>query len=169
MMISQKQAFEILAKFKVPDGVILHSIAVAKKAIEVGERIKATGRDVDIPALKIACILHDIGKIKSRTLDHAEASASMLREIGIDEKIISIVGSHSDQPKEFYEMGIEAKILKYVDCITMHDRITTMDERFEEAAQRREKEGLHNDAVGIRNALAGHKILEKEILKMMEK
>lgn len=62
--VSEKEAIRLLRKYanskKDFDGVLKHSRAVQRLAIEIGKKVK----DIDLDFIKIASLLHDIGRFE---------------------------------------------------------------------------------------------------------
>jgi len=59
---TRKECFEIIEKFCVPEHIAKHSLAVAKLAILLAERLKEKGISVDADLVERACLLHDIAR-----------------------------------------------------------------------------------------------------------
>jgi putative nucleotidyltransferase with HDIG domain len=60
---TRKECFEIIKEFHVPSHILRHSVAVAKLAVFLAERLKEKGIGVDVELLDRACLLHDIARV----------------------------------------------------------------------------------------------------------
>ena len=103
-----------------------HVNRVAEMAFLIGKK----RGDVDMDILIAGALLHDVGKLleyeridkkirKSslgKILRHPVSGASLAMEVGLDEKIVSIIASHSKEG-EFVERIPEAIIVHHCDFI----------------------------------------------------
>ena len=67
-MYTEKDALKLMKKHASDDdayeGVMIHTMAVQKKALEVADAAIKNGHDIDIEFIKTSIILHDIGRFK---------------------------------------------------------------------------------------------------------
>ena len=141
-MITEKQALALLEKYKLPDKIVEHCKAVSGKAGEVSERINAHGKaKVDCQKMRVAGLLHDIGKInflkedgkEENTIErHELESGRILEREGLPE-IADIVARHGicaviDSP---VELTLEQKIIIYADANVVEDKRCSLKERYE--------------------------------------
>ncbi|KAA0003876.1 MAG: HD domain-containing protein [Thermoplasmata archaeon] len=103
-----------------------HVNRVAEMAFAIGKK----RGDVDMDALLAGALLHDVGKLleyekvgkkirKSslgKIIRHPISGASLAMEVGLDERIVSIISSHSKEG-EFVERIPEAIIVHHCDFI----------------------------------------------------
>ncbi len=99
---SEKEAIELLNKYKVPEEVIEHCKKVRNKALKIADQISAKGHKVDKELVKSIALLHDIGKYKysrergcseSELGLHAPESQLLLEKLGYPE-LAKICGAH---------------------------------------------------------------------------
>lgn len=140
-MLSEEEAIELLKEHDLPEGIIEHSKGVGSRAAEMASRIP----EVDEKMLKIAGLLHDIGKgncmgdeSDEALDDHALESGRILRELG-EEKLARICERHS--ASELAENGLEdysleEKILILSDMQTMGGKQVSMEERLDDLFSR---------------------------------
>ncbi len=126
--MSREAALSLLRKLKLPEHIIKHSLAVAKKAVEIAKQIQAAGHTVNIEIVEIGAILHDIGRIKEQGVNHAAEGGKILREIGYPEVIVRIIETHS--LNDYWPETIEEKIVCYTDKICKGTQETSIDKRF---------------------------------------
>jgi len=167
-MISEKQAMEILKKYKTPKEIIEHSIAVSKKAVHIAEKLRQKGYNVNIEVVKIAGLLHDIGKLKAKGITHGAETGKILREVGCCEAIARTAELHNYPDTNLSDLHLEAKIIVYADAITMHDKYVTLKKRFDDVIQRRIQAGRIREADMIKSYYPQLKKIEKEILDLMK-
>jgi uncharacterized protein len=125
---SREQALQLLRDNQCPTKVIKHCKAVAKLALETAETCREKGLKVDLELVEIGALLHDIGRSKTHTVQHAIAGAEILEAAGLPEPVISITKRHIGGgittseaeklgwPKDVYvPMTLEEKIVSYAD------------------------------------------------------
>lgn len=60
---TRKECFNIIEEYHVPLHILRHSLAVAKLAVFLAERLKEKGVAVDVGHVDRACLLHDIARV----------------------------------------------------------------------------------------------------------
>jgi len=166
---TRKQCFGLLKKFGTPSHIIEHSLAAAKLAVFLAERLNEKGILVDVQLVDRACLLHDIlrvcdlndysrfehcaadkakwEKLKSqyKGICHEEATAALLRDKYpqlaevIRKHRYTAIAHQKDKPVTW-----EEKLVYYADKRVMHDRIVSLKERLEEAHKRYDDWGRAN-------------------------
>lgn len=81
----------MLEKAGCPEEAVLHSIEVARKALEISSRVKIP---VDRKLIARGAIFHDLGKAKTHGMQHGEIGAQMAAELGLEKEIIDIILKH---------------------------------------------------------------------------
>ena len=114
-----------LEKSGCPEEAVLHSIEVARKALEITSRLKVP---VDKKLVARGAIFHDLGKAKTYGMEHGEIGAKMAAELGLEKEIQDIILKHIRgglTKPEAIELGlpvrdyslktVEEKIIIYTD------------------------------------------------------
>ena len=125
---SRKQAIELLKQQHCSPAVISHCLAVAELALETANKLKTKGISVDLKLVEAGAILHDLGRSKSYTVDHAVVGAQIAQDLGLPESVIRIIKRHVGGgisaaeaetfgwPKDVYvPESLEEKIVSYAD------------------------------------------------------
>ena len=141
---------DCLRRAGLSDKDIGHSIRVAFRAVDIGRRMNSP---LDIDLLGRGALLHDLGKAKTREIDHGVAGAELGRMLGLPEPLLAIMEKHvnaglsADEARElglperdYAPARIEEKIVIYADklsdIVSHPDRLVSSDaeaeERFEE-------------------------------------
>lgn len=60
---TRKECFDIIKEYRLPLHILKHSLAVAKLAVFLAERLKEKGVTVNVELVDRACLLHDILKV----------------------------------------------------------------------------------------------------------
>jgi len=60
---TRKECFDIIKKYHVPPNIVKHSLAAAKLAVFLAEKLKEKDMAVDVELVERACLLHDIARI----------------------------------------------------------------------------------------------------------
>ena len=145
--MNEKEAIALLISTGCSPDVIEHCMAVAEYAKQiaeaVGENAKRKGHpvNIDIDAVFLGALLHDIGRSKTHGIGHAVAGAKIAVENGLDDKIINIIERHigAGIPKEeasglglpekdYLPVTIEEKIVAHADNLMFGKNIGTVEE-----------------------------------------
>jgi putative nucleotidyltransferase with HDIG domain len=135
---SKEDCFHLLRSYNVPEHIISHSIQVHKVAIFIAKGLKQKGEDINLELIEAAALLHDITKMESLKTgrNHAQSGADLLRSLGY-ERIGDIVEQHIYVSENEDNPNItEGEIVNYSDKRVMHDRIVTIEERFQDLFKR---------------------------------
>jgi putative nucleotidyltransferase with HDIG domain len=148
MLPSREQCLKLLEKYGVPEHIVGHSIAVEKVALFLAKKLVEAGKQVDIELVSRASLLHDIDKI--RTLEtgagHGILSKQILEEESLPELGLIAFKHHlSHVLKERPFENWEEKLVYYADKRVTHDKVVSLDERFEYLLKRygEKKEVFH--------------------------
>jgi uncharacterized protein len=125
---SREQALKLLHNAGCGTNVVRHAEAVASLAKEIARICKERGIKVNLALVETGAILHDIGRSKTHSVDHAVAGAEIAESLGLPEPVISIIRRHvgggitSGEAKKLgWPKGIyvpetfEEKIVSYAD------------------------------------------------------
>jgi uncharacterized protein (TIGR00295 family) len=140
-----EEALALLKKYGASDSVIEHVKAVRDYAMEMAEKL-----DCDPALVEAGALLHDIGRSRTHGIEHAVVGAKILRDEGVDEKIVRIVETHVGAgiaredaaflglpPGDYVPHTIEEKIVCQADNlvgsrdrISIHDAIAAAKEKW---------------------------------------
>lgn len=145
--MNEKEAITLLIKAGCSHSVIEHCKTVAGYAKEIAIKISESAAncghpvDIDIDAVFIGGLLHDIGRSKTHGIRHAVEGAAIAVENGIDEKLVRIIERHigagipldeaSDlglPEKDYIPVTFEEKIVAHADNLIFGDKIGTVEE-----------------------------------------
>ena len=165
---SREQALGLLHKYKCSPQVISHCVAVADLAVETAGKLEGKGFKINTELVEAGALLHDLGRSKTHTVDHAIAGAQIAQSIGLPETVIRIIKRHVGAgitaeeaqmlswPKDVYApQTLEEKIVSYADKLIDKSRrmpIETEIERLQlknkpQAAERVRK--LNNEITSL--------------------
>jgi len=165
---NREQSVEILQKNKCSPEVITHCQAVAVLALELAEKFKAKKYPVNVALIEAGALLHDLGRAKTHSVNHAIEGMQLAQAENLPEEIICIIKRHvgagiiaeeAEQfnwPKDNYiPQTLEEKIVCYADkCISGTKRIPAeatvkqlQNQKLDDAAERVRK--LHNEIINL--------------------
>ncbi len=125
--MNRDEALELLRNVGCSRRVIRHCLTVARKALEIAERIKACGHSVDLRLVELGALLHDIGRAVTHDIPHGVEGGRILRERGLEELArfaerhlgAGIPAKEAEElglPKRDYlPISLEEKIVTYAD------------------------------------------------------
>jgi len=162
---TRRQCFNIIKEYNVPAHILKHSLAVAKLAVFLAERLKEKGADVDIDLVDRACLLHDIVRVcdfkeldydrfeyaiteqdkakwkqireKYRGIGHEDAAYEILR--GKYPVLALTIKKHRYMAmldEKTRPNSWEEKLVYYADKRVMHSKIVPLRERLKEGHKR---------------------------------
>lgn len=154
---SREQALQILRENRCHPKVIRHCEAVAKLALRTANTIKKKNLNIDSHLVEIGALLHDIGRSKTHTVNHAVVGAELAGALGLPEPVILIIKRHVGGgitaieaeklgwPSDVYmPISIEEKIVSYADKLIVDSKQVSIEitiqklirERKNDAAER---------------------------------
>lgn len=145
--MTEKEAIALLVRAGCSSDVIDHCKAVAQLSRNIALDItgcaaqKGTAVDIDIEAVFLGGLLHDIGRSKTHGIDHAVEGARIARENVLNEKLVNIIERHIGAGidkkeavslglpvKDYLPLSIEEKIVAHADNLVFGGRVGTLDE-----------------------------------------
>jgi uncharacterized protein len=89
------RCLKALNDYNCPPNVVAHSKTVSKKAVEIAENYsKKTDATVDMEQVKYGALVHDIGRSKTHSIQHAVVGAEILSDLDFPECYINITLKH---------------------------------------------------------------------------
>ncbi len=145
--LKEKDAIALLISSGCSPDVIEHCKTVAEYARQIAINIrkraweKGQSIDIDMDAVYLGGLLHDIGRAKTHGIGHAVAGAAIAVENGLSDKLVNIIERHigAGIPKEeavglglpekdYMPVTIEEKIVAHADNLVFGNKIGTPDE-----------------------------------------
>lgn len=143
--MNERDALALLIRSGCSPDVIDHCKAVAEYAREIAINIRENGKGdpihIDVDAVFVGALLHDIGRSKTHGIGHAIAGAGIAMDNGVDDKIVKIIERHIGAgisreescvlglpDKDYMPVTIEEKIVAHADNLISGKEIGTMDE-----------------------------------------
>jgi len=168
---SEEEAISLLRKVGCQPNVVNHCIAVMRVAAKIARKIRTRGLNVNIHLVRVGALLHDIGRSKTHSVNHAVVGGRIARSLSLPDPIISIIEKHVGggiTPEEAERLGwpkgdymprtIEEKIVTYADKLVEGSR---------EVSLKRTLDKLKKELGANHPALDRIKRLEKEILRIL--
>ncbi len=138
MTPSREDCLRLLERRGVPQHVIVHSLQVDRVARYLGQELNERGEALDLKLVEAASLLHDITKIDGLESgeNHAATGARLLQDLGYP-RVAQVVEHHVVLPGGPPLTRVtEEELVNYSDKRVMHDRIVTLQERFEDLQER---------------------------------
>ena len=174
--LNEKEAIKLLRKYAPSEkdfkGVLKHSKAVQKIALEIGKKVK----NVDLDFIKSAALLHDIGRFKSGlsgkdVVKHGIFGAEILRKECLPEYALvaerhlgagiskeDIIEQGLDLPlKDYIPISKEEKIITHADNLIEEDKEISVKkavERFEKELGKKVGEKIRRLAEDIEKLMS---------------
>ena len=137
---SREQAIELLREKKCSPQIIDHCIAVAEIGIKIANKLQRKGLKINVELVEVGALLHDIGRSKNQTVDHAIIGAQIAQSIGFPEPLIRIIKRHVGAgiteeevkligwPKDVYvPQTLEEKIVSYADKLISESKLIPIE------------------------------------------
>jgi len=165
---NREQAIQLLKENNTPPQVISHCLAVTKFALQLTEKLRQKVLEIDSELVEIGALLHDLGRSKTHTVDHAVVGGQIAESLGLPESVVNIIKRHVGAgitateaqefgwPKDTYmPQSIEEKIVCYADKRIDRGKVALIEneirrlqnDRKSEAAERVRK--LHEEITSL--------------------
>src|SRR4030042_2544794 len=128
------------------ENIIDHSIEVANVALYLSTELNRRGQRINLLLVEAASLLHDLTKKDSFKTkeDHAWTGSRLLKEMGYEE-VGEVVAQHIWLSHDIDPLLVSAEeVVNYADKRVMHDRIVSLEERFNDLRDRygRDREAM---------------------------
>jgi len=128
------------------ENIIHHSTEVANVALYLSTELNKRGQRIDLLLVEAASLLHDLTKTDSFKTkeDHAWTGSRLLKEMGYEE-VGEVVAQHIWLSHDVDPLLVsEEEVVNYADKRVMHDRIVSLEERFNDLRDRygRDQRGM---------------------------
>jgi len=125
---TRREALNLLVKAGCSPKVVEHCERVSAFALKIAKACQKTQPDVDVKLVEISALLHDIGRSKTHSVDHALEGGKIARAYNISESVVLIIERHAgggipkDEAKklgwparDYLPKTLEEKIVCYAD------------------------------------------------------
>jgi len=132
---TREEALNLLSESGCSRRVIKHCKAVASLAVEIAQKLKKNGLNVNVKLVEVGALLHDIGRSKTHSVHHAVVGAEIARSHGLPDSVVSIIERHVGggitreeasklgwPPKSYVPETLEEKIVCYADKLIEGNR-----------------------------------------------
>lgn len=136
--LNETEALNLLKKAGCEPGVIKHCIAVSRNAVNIAGKIREAGHKVDIDFIRVAGLLHDIGRSRTHGIMHGVEGARILEGYpkyarvcethigaGLTKEEATELGLPS---KDYIPKTLEEKIIAHADNLIDHDKMVPFEE-----------------------------------------
>jgi len=138
MIPTREECFRLMAEYGMLGHIIDHSTEVARVALFLSAELNKRGQRIDIGLVETASLLHDLTKTEcfKTKEDHAETGSQLLKRLGY-ERVGEVVAEHIQLSKA-KDPGLvsEEEVVNYADKRVQHDRIVSLEERFNDLQDR---------------------------------
>ncbi len=138
MIPTRDDCLKLMGQHEMLDHIIDHSIEVAKVALFLSMELNKRGQQIDLHLVEAAALLHDLTKTEClRTKeDHAQTGSKLLKGMGY-KRVGEVVAEHIQLSKGQDPSSVsEEEVVNYADKRVQHDRIVSLEERFNDLEER---------------------------------
>lgn len=139
-MRNSKKILFLLRKKGCSDDVVKHSLAVYKIASKIARKLKNNGFKIDLDFIKIASLLHDIGRSKTHGIFHGIEGGKILKELKFPEKFVRVCENHLGAgiakeeavkvglpSRDFIPETLEEKVIAHADNLISGEKVIKIE------------------------------------------
>jgi len=125
---TRHEAVNLLVKAGCSPNVVEHCKRVSAFAVEIAKACQKKQPNVDVKLVEISALLHDIGRSKTHSVNHALDGGKIARAFNLPESVILIIERHAGggipkeeakklgwPAKDYLPQTLEEKIVCYAD------------------------------------------------------
>ena len=130
----ERHCRSLMIRYAMLPNIVEHSFRVCQVATFLARALNDHGRSLHIELIKAASLLHDITKtrgIKTKE-NHAETGGALLTSLGYPEVGKIAYGHVQLDADEIARPLTELHVVNYADKRVMHDRVVSLEARFED-------------------------------------
>ena len=143
-MTTRAEAIKLLEESGCAPNVIQHCKEVASLAVEIADKIKAAGHEVNFELVEAGALLHDFGRCRTHGITHAVEGFKLAKSRGVEPEVSEIIKRHigagisREEAKEiglpeddYFPRSLEEKIVSHADNLVKGTKRITIDKRTE--------------------------------------
>lgn len=93
-MITRAEAIKLLEESGCAPNVIEHCKEVASLAVEIADKIKVAGHEVNPELVEVGALLHDLGRCRTHEITHAVEGFKLAKSRGVESEVSEIIKRH---------------------------------------------------------------------------
>ncbi len=137
---SEEAALKILTEAGCSSKVVEHCKAVADLAVRISEACRKKGTEINIALVRIGALLHDVGRAKTHSVNHAIAGAQIALALNLPTAVVSIIERHVGggipkgeaeklgwPVKSYVPRSLEERIVAYADKLIEGSRQVSIE------------------------------------------
>jgi uncharacterized protein len=141
-LTTRAEAIKLLEETGCAPNVIEHCEEVASLAVEIANKAKAAGRNVNPELVEVGALLHDFGRCRTHKIAHAVEGYRLARTRGIEPEISEIIKRHigagisKEEARklglpedDYFPRSLEEKIVAHADNLVKGTSRITVAER----------------------------------------
>jgi uncharacterized protein (TIGR00295 family) len=141
VITSEGEAEALHRKYGSDEGIVLHCRTVTKVALVLAEEFRRRGYAIDDKAVRVAAMLHDIGRSRIQTVKHGVEGAGIAEREGAGKKVAGIIQRHVGagiSPEEAKSLGLpdldyiprtlEERVVCFADKMVDGDKVRPFEE-----------------------------------------
>jgi uncharacterized protein len=141
-LTTRAEAIKLLEETGCAPNVIEHCKEVASLAVEIANKAKAAGRNVNPELVEVGALLHDFGRCRTHKIAHAVEGHRLARTRGIEPEISEIIKRHigagisKEEARklglpedDYFPRSLEEKIVAHADNLVKGTSRITVVER----------------------------------------
>ncbi|MDY7031113.1 MAG: HDIG domain-containing protein [Thermodesulfobacteriota bacterium] len=135
---TKEECLNLMKEHNMLEHIIRHSLVVNKIALYLACQLNKVGENLDTFKVQAGALLHDITKTRSIHTheDHAITGSELVEKLGF-KSVSEIVRQHVRMDHNLDLSRItEIEVVNYADKRVTHERIVTLEERFEDLINR---------------------------------
>lgn len=125
---TRREALNLLAKAGCSPNVVGHCKRVSAFAVKIARACEKKGLKVDVSLVEISALLHDIGRSKTHSVNHALIGGEIARSLGLPKSVVFVIERHAGggiskeeakklgwSTRDYLPRTLEEKIVCYAD------------------------------------------------------
>ena len=144
MIPSEGEALALHEKYGSNERIVAHCKTVARVAVAIADEFEKRGKQVDSKVVLAGALLHDIGRSRIHTVRHGLEGSEMIRQEGVDERVVEVVRRHvgagisSDEARtlglpdlDYFPRTLEERIVCFADKLVDSDNVRPFNSEVE--------------------------------------
>ena len=161
-MTTRAEAMKLLEESGCAPNVIEHCKEVSSLAVEIADKVKAAGHEVNSELVEVGALLHDFGRCRTHEIFHAVEGFKLAKSKGVDSEVSEIIKRHigagisKEEARElglpeedYFPHSLEEKIVAHADNLVKGIKRITIEERIELMRKREVSEKVIQRVKGL--------------------